>query len=116
MGKKIKIGGLISGTGTNMDAIIRACESGKIDGEVIFVGADNPDAKGLKKAEKKNIPTVVVDYSKIIRAFKKNPEPTGLPDDFDLDEIISKQSFFSDNADSARVTEIGHCNIHDVGA
>ena len=104
MGKKIKIGGLISGTGTNMDAIIRSCEEGEIDGKVIFVGSDNPDAKGLKKAEAKNIPTFVVDYSKIIREFKQNPDPNKLPDDFNLDEIISKQSFFSDNADSAKVT------------
>jgi phosphoribosylglycinamide formyltransferase-1 len=104
MGKKLKIGCLISGSGTNMDAIIKACEDGKIDGEVIFVGSDTPDAKGLKKAETKKIPTFVVDYSKIIRGFKQNPDPTGLPDDFDLDEIKPKQSFFSDNTDSTRVT------------
>lgn len=104
MKKKIKIGGLISGTGTNMDAIIKACEDGKINGKVIFVGSDNPDAKGLKKAEAKNIPAFVVDYSKIIKGFKQNPDPARLPEDFDLEEIRSKQSFFPDDADTEKVT------------
>lgn len=103
MGKKIKIGGFISGTGTNMDAIIKACEEEKIDGKVVFVGSDNPDAKGLEKAEKKGIPTFVVNYSQIIRQFKDNPDKNTLPKDFDLNEIRSRQFFFPDNADAGKV-------------
>ncbi len=34
MGKKIRIGALISGSGTNLQAIIDSCESGKIDGKM----------------------------------------------------------------------------------
>ncbi len=37
MGKKIRIGALISGGGTNLQAIIDSCESGTIDGEMVFV-------------------------------------------------------------------------------
>ena len=56
MNKKIRIGVLVSGSGTNMEAIINACETGNISGSVVFVGADNPNAKGIEKAEKKKYP------------------------------------------------------------
>jgi len=103
MTQNIRIGILISGSGTNMDAIIRACEEEKINGNIVFVGSDNPDAKGLEKAAQKAIPTFVVNYSNIIREFKLNPSITTLPADFDLEEIRIKQSFFTDAADSEKV-------------
>jgi hypothetical protein len=49
--KKIRIGALISGGGTNLQAIIDACENGSIDGEMVFVGSDQPGAKGLERAK-----------------------------------------------------------------
>ena len=93
--KKIRIGVLISGSGTNMDAIINACGEGKITGEVVFVGSDNPSAKGLEKAKKKGIPTFVVNYAEIIRDVRKSPESFLFPDDFDLEDIRIKQSLIS---------------------
>lgn len=101
--KKIKIGILISGSGTNMDAIITACEKGKISGEVVFVGSDNPAAKGLLKAEAKGIPTFVVDYAGIIGNFRKSPESLLFPDDFDLEDIRVKQSLVSQMANADEV-------------
>jgi phosphoribosylglycinamide formyltransferase-1 len=103
MTKRINIGILISGSGTNMDAIINACEDGTINGEVIFVGSDNPEARGLEKAGKKGIPTFVVNYSEITRTFKNNPDSSLLPADFDLEDIRAKQSFFKENAESDKV-------------
>lgn len=94
MDKKISIGALISGGGTNLQAIIDACESGKIDGEMVFVGSDTLEAKGLQRAENHTIPTFVVDYKTMIRRYKKAPESTKLPEDFQLDEILSKQTLF----------------------
>jgi len=104
MGEKIRIGGLISGTGTNMDAIIRACEEEKIDGEVIFVGSDNPDAKGLEKAAKKGIHTFVVNYPEIIRKFKQAPDDHFFPDDFDFEDIKIKQSLLNMEIDAKMVS------------
>jgi len=94
MKQKIRIGALISGGGTNLQAIIDACESGKIDGNMVFVGSDNPQAKGLKRAEKHGIPHFVVDYAEIISSYRKNPEDRLLPPDFHLNEMRKKQSFF----------------------
>ncbi len=103
MTKKLKTGALISGGGSNLQAIIDCCQSEKISAEIVFVGADNPDAKGLQRAEKASIPTFVTDYSEIIAAYKNNPDGILLPDDIDLAEIISKQTLFSVQADPIKV-------------
>ena len=50
---KLRIGALISGGGTNLQAIIDGCEGGAIDGEMVFVGSDNPDAAGLRRAQRR---------------------------------------------------------------
>jgi phosphoribosylglycinamide formyltransferase 1 len=94
MGKKIRIGALISGGGTNLQAIIDSCESGKIDGKILFVGTDNPEAKGLARAAKHNIPTFIVDYSSIIKEYGKNPGNIRLPGDFEMKELLSRISLF----------------------
>ena len=102
MERKIRIGALISGGGTNLEAIIDACLNSKIKGQVVFVGTDSPDAGGLAKARQKKIPTFVVDYKSIIQEFKRDPEETKLPNDFDLEEIVAKQTFFTDQDDPAK--------------
>lgn len=102
MQNKIRIGALISGGGTNLQAIIDACESGDIDGRMVFVGTDNPKAKGLGRAEKHNIPHWIVDYAAIIREYKQSPQAALLPDDFDYAEALSKQRLLPD-ADPQRI-------------
>ncbi|UCF94019.1 MAG: phosphoribosylglycinamide formyltransferase [Desulfobacterales bacterium] len=103
MREQIRIGALISGGGTNLQAIIDACESGRIDGRMVFVGSDNPAAEGLKRAAKHHIPTFCVDYRAIIRRFKETPQRVTLPTDFNLENVRAKQSLFSVDADPARV-------------
>lgn len=103
MGNLIRIGALISGSGTNLQAIIDSCEQGKIEGEMVFVGTDNPLAKGLERAAKHKIPTFEVDYDSIIKNFKKNPDSMKLPDDFDENDVISKMSIFSENTDLQKI-------------
>jgi phosphoribosylglycinamide formyltransferase-1 len=94
MGRTIRIGALVSGGGTNLQAIIDSCKSGKINGSVVFVGSDNSDAPGLERGNKIGVPTFVVDYGSIIRRYKDSPDEVRLPNDFDLDDIMSKQKAF----------------------
>ena len=103
MNKKIRIGALISGSGTNLQAIIDGCERGTISGRMVFVGSDNPDATGLERAKQSRIPTFVVDYASIIQAYKKSPPEIAPPPDFNLDEAISKQTFFGANVDAEKL-------------
>ncbi|MBW2370339.1 MAG: phosphoribosylglycinamide formyltransferase [Deltaproteobacteria bacterium] len=103
MNEKLRIGALISGGGTNLQAIIDDCESGAIDGKLAFVGSDNPEAKGLARSRKHDIPHFVVDYGRIIRDYRKNPYETELPGDFDLADITAKQTLFSRDESPAKM-------------
>jgi phosphoribosylglycinamide formyltransferase-1 len=57
----LRIGVLASGRGSNLQAIIDACECGKIRGAVAVVVADKKDAYALARAEKHRIDGVFVD-------------------------------------------------------
>ncbi|MBI5897186.1 MAG: phosphoribosylglycinamide formyltransferase, partial [Desulfobacterales bacterium] len=103
MAPKIRIGALISGGGTNLQAIIDACEAGGIDGQVVFVGADTPAARGLERAQRHGIPTFVVDYAQIMRRCKETPGALPLPADGDIEEIMAKQSLFGPTAPAEKV-------------
>jgi phosphoribosylglycinamide formyltransferase-1 len=63
---------------------------------MVYVGSDNPDADGLAKARRENIPTFVVDYKSIIRATKAELDKAKLPDDFDFTDLRAKQNFFGE--------------------
>jgi len=103
VGEKIRIGALISGGGSNLQAIIDACKKGNVSGQLTFIGSDNAKADGLKRAAKYNIPSFVVDYPAIIRKFKEDPSRISLPGDFDIEELISKQSLVHGRRDANRV-------------
>ena len=103
VGEKIRIGALISGGGSNLQAIIDACKKGNVSGQLTFIGSDNTKADGLKRAAKYNIPSFVVDYPAIIRKFKEDPSRISLPGDFDIEELISKQSLVHGRRDANRV-------------
>lgn len=94
MGANIRVGALISGGGTNLQAILDACAKGDIPAEVVFVGTDNPQAAGLKRAQKSHIATFCVDYRQIIRAVRQAPYDVSLPAGVDLDELLAKQKLF----------------------
>ena len=102
MGAKIRIGALISGGGTNLQAIIDACEAGRIAGQMVFVGSDKPGVRGLERARNHNIPSFVVDYAEIIGQYRKTPEKINPPADFDLDEMWLKQGLFGRDMDSRK--------------
>lgn len=94
----IRIAILISGTGSNMKAIVEACERGGIDGKVVVVGSDNPKAKGLNYVREKDIPEFLTDYGipKKIRQENKDWEfEKFLPADFKLGDILHKQRLWS---------------------
>jgi len=92
----IRIGVLISGGGSNLQAIIDACESGRINGKIVFAGADTTDAGGLERARKHNIPTFVVDYNAIIKTCTTENDLFPL---VNIEKIFLKQNLFSEHYD-----------------
>jgi phosphoribosylglycinamide formyltransferase-1 len=103
MTSPIRIGALISGGGTNLQAVIDACEAGNTGGQVVFVGTDNPAAKGLQRAARHGIPSFVVDYGAIIRRYRQDPAAFMGPPDFDLDEMCAQSQLFPPGTDAAIV-------------
>ena len=53
---------LISGSGTNLQAIIDEVDQHQLPIKITLVVSDNPNAYGLKRAEKANIKTQIIDY------------------------------------------------------
>ena len=53
---------MISGSGTNMEALVEACRAGEVPGEVVAAVADR-DCEGLRLAEKLSIEADLVDFS-----------------------------------------------------
>lgn len=54
---------LISGRGSNMLALARACQDGTLPARVALVVSNRPDAAGLQAAQELGIPVAVVDHT-----------------------------------------------------
>jgi len=61
-----RIGILISGRGSNMEAILREAEVGRIPAVVAVVISSNPDAPGLVKAQEHGVETILIDPRKAL--------------------------------------------------
>jgi len=61
MSSTLRLGVLISGSGSNLQAIIDAIDAGTLDAEITVVIANKPDAYGLQRAEAAGIPTYGLD-------------------------------------------------------
>jgi phosphoribosylglycinamide formyltransferase-1 len=60
MRKKVPIGILVSGSGSNLQAIIDRIEEGRLDGEIRIVISNNPAAYALTRCERHGIPASVI--------------------------------------------------------
>ncbi len=60
--KKVGIGVLVSGSGSNLQSIIDHIEAGTLDAEIRIVISNNPDAFALERCRKHRICSVVVDH------------------------------------------------------
>jgi phosphoribosylglycinamide formyltransferase-1 len=74
---RLRFGVLISGSGSNLQAILDACAGGEIDGDVAVAISNKADAYGLERARRAGVPAVHVDpkaftdstgYDKAVRA------------------------------------------------
>ena len=62
MSKKQKVAILISGRGSNMKALIEACDDSSFPAQVVLVLANKSDALGLEFARLKNIETAFINH------------------------------------------------------
>ncbi len=62
MGEVLRVGVLVSGTGTNLQALIDACRAGEVPAEIAVVISNVPGAYALERARRAGIPAVVHDH------------------------------------------------------
>ena len=65
--RRIRIGVLASGGGTNLQAIIDSCERGEIDGDVVVVISNVPEAYALERAREHRIDAYAFPHKDLTR-------------------------------------------------
>lgn len=60
MTRPLKLAVLVSGRGSNLQALIDACATAGFPATIVLVLSNEPDAGGLKRAESAKIPTAVI--------------------------------------------------------
>ncbi len=65
--RRIRIGVLASGGGTNLQAIIDSCERGEIDGDVVVAISNVPEAYALERARNHGIPAFAFPHKGMTR-------------------------------------------------
>lgn len=80
---------LVSGTGSNLQAVIDAVQAGDLPVEIAAVGADRPGTYGVERAAAAGIPTFVVDFKQYSSRADWNADLTERTAAFDPDYVIS---------------------------
>ena len=76
---------LVSGNGSNLEAIAEACYKNQINSNIINVISNNPDAFGIVRAKRLNIPHICIDHKEFLTR-----------DDFDLSLMRQIEQFDPD--------------------
>tara|TARA_Y100000996_G_scaffold295710_1_gene234065 strand:- start:374 stop:1027 length:654 start_codon:yes stop_codon:yes gene_type:complete len=79
---------LISGNGSNLEAIINACNSGYINGEIVNVISNNPDAYGIERSNKFNIKTKIINHKDFDSRIKFDDELENYLSELNPDLIV----------------------------
>jgi len=84
----IKLAVLISGSGSNLQAIIDAIESGALKAQICGVISNRPDAYGLQRAERHGIPAIALDHTQFSDRAQFDQELQRQIEALDVDIIV----------------------------
>jgi len=85
---KKRIAVLISGSGSNLQAIIDAISANNINGEIVLVISNKADAFGLTRAKNASIPTKVLQHTQYESRLAFDQELLSSIDEFNVDLVI----------------------------
>ncbi len=74
---KLKLAIFISGRGSNMRSIMKACEDENLPAKIELVLSNRPDAKGLDFAKKNNVKKIEETNLRIAKLIKRRGELEG---------------------------------------
>lgn len=86
--KKLRFAVLASGRGSNLQAILDACEAGKVQGEVVTVLSDKENALALERARQRKIPAFRVNPADFAGKMQFEEGLLRIIDEFNVDYII----------------------------
>ena len=93
---------LVSGGGTNLQAMLDRSRSGALSAEIVVAASDRPGAYGLERAKQAGIPTCMVDYAAYLRGDMDHEEDG----DFDLDALDRSQRILNTEDTGKRRTRL----------
>lgn len=88
---RLRVAVLVSGGGTNLQALIDRAKQGKLEADIVCVGSDRASAYGLVRAQEAGIPTFVVSYEKYLKGPLDEP-----PDDALVAAVDASQRILRD--------------------
>ena len=108
----LKLVVLISGRGSNLQALLEAAQSDALGVDIVAVISNRPDAQGLERAARFGVPTAVVDHTAFSdrRAFEQALSET--IDAYDADWIALAGFMRILNAEFVRHYQGRLLNIH----
>lgn len=62
MSDPLKVGVVISGRGSNLQALLDACNAAGFPAEIVLVISNNPDVEGLRRAERAGVATETINH------------------------------------------------------
>jgi len=86
--RKLRLGVLISGSGTNLQAVIDASESGALDADVAVVISNHEGARGLVRAKEHGIDGVHIDRGAFATAREYNEKIRDILRDHVCDYVV----------------------------
>lgn len=61
---------LVSGNGSNLQAVMNACVDGALSAQVVAVFSNKPDAFGLQRAIQAHVPAIALPFNKALHASR----------------------------------------------
>lgn len=84
---RLKVGVLISGRGSNLQALVDACARPEFPARIAVVISNQPDAYGLSRAQEAGIPAVTVDHRRFADRPAFETELTRVLDDHGIELV-----------------------------
>ena len=84
----LRLAVLISGSGTNLQALLDGRAEGRLAGRVVAVVSDRDNVRGLERARSAGVPAHVVDYGSLLKVPAEEVSRHEFPTDLeDLDRV-----------------------------
>ncbi|MCK8602539.1 phosphoribosylglycinamide formyltransferase [Desulfoferrobacter suflitae] len=102
---KLRLAVLISGGGTNLQALIDRARDARLAAEIVVVASDRADALGLVRAQRAGIPVHVVDYRSCLQRDAAQLASQELP--VDLRQLDRTQNILRQQDSKKRLLHLG---------